>query len=110
MLEHSRIDLLLDHHPQQHSVRAIRAVYSLRSITAEQAIREERMRAERAERSMSDLQAAQVSWEQELAQKDAATAEQVCLSKLCTTFAHGVAVSVHPHARSLTDDIHSIVV
>ena len=37
------------------------------------------MRAERAERSVSALRTAQGSWEQDLALKDAATAEQVPL-------------------------------
>ncbi len=44
---------------------------------AKQVMREERLRAERAERGVADLQAAQSSWEQQLAHKDAATAEQV---------------------------------
>ena len=42
-----------------------------------QVLREERLRAERAERGMSELQAAQSSWEQQLTHKDAATAKQV---------------------------------
>ena len=42
-----------------------------------QMIREERQRAERAERSVSERQAVQSSWDQQLTHKDAAAAEQV---------------------------------
>ena len=44
------------------------------------------MRAKRAERSVSELRAAQGSWEQDLALKDAATAEQVPLLPFSTIY------------------------
>ena len=54
-----------------------------RACATEQVVREERLRADRAERSVSERQAAQSGWEQQLTHKDAATAEQVLGTTLC---------------------------